>query len=865
MTRDAISMPRCAGARLALGGSGLFERWLTRPQPAAKKLEMQRWSGGNGSGWVVGLVSLVLFVHCGSSERTSEPAKPGAGGEAGQPAEQPEAGHAAVPSRAGSPAGGASSSGGVGGGPIATGGHGGSEAGQGPTPAAGQGGVAESGGGGEGGTAIVEAGAGGESACTLPQGAPGSGEQLAFQVASDYATFASYVGLPFELVDLDGDTYLDAVMALTSGGKLAILRGTQAGTFLPVTELVFPYVVGAVAHDVNGDGIVDLFMHQSGLALGQNQALLALGKGDGSFGDPKALYALSGHGLPRFHDLVGDDSLDLVVPRGGFNEVNVYQGDGLGGFTLALTLPLTAPPQTLELADLDGDLAPDLVVTAQVGQTQSLLIAWGKAQGGFEPFASQSLSTLFGQTAEATRELHVADVDDDGDDDLLFVAPQSANLVLGSLTRTLAFSARFDADAKASGGALADLDADGKVDLVLTNMDDSLFTIRYGLGNGSFGPALEYTAGNNVSKLEVGDVDADGDLDLAFSAGQVTLVLSDGARRWRAAPVLRRGVVPGVVRLADLDRDQRLDLLSIDDTRLLVSRGDGKGGFEAEVAYPLGTKLLDAVAFHGNADAYLDVALLTQDNRFGFLAGSSSGTLAVPASLAASGYLLATGDVNEDGHVDVVTATYKFVYVHEADGNGGFTRKTAHDQGVSFASLSLQDVDGDQHLDALLAGYDTSDVTILRGAGDGTFTPSNGKLDLTYGGTQILAEDFTGDCRTDLLVNQFSSVDSLLLFTAQDAGVFDAPKILPSNYGVEMASADLDRDGWLDAVLVHFGVSACQLELNQGGGTFSRRLFGCSRVNHLAIGDLNRDGRQDIVLSHDTPGYISVALNRSQP
>ena len=78
-----------------------------------------------------------------------------------------------------------------------------------------------------------------------------------------------------------------------------------------------------------------------------------------------------------------------------------------------------------------------------------------------------------------------------------------------------------------------------------------------------------------------------------------------------------------------------------------------------------------------------------------------------------------------------------------------------------------------------------------------------------------------------------------------------------------MASADLDRDGWLDAVLVHFGVSSCQLELNQGDGTFSRHLFGCRSVNHLATGDLDGDGRQDIVLSHDVPGYISVALNRS--
>ena len=824
---------------------------------------MQWRSGGRGAEWLVGLVSVALLTHCGSSERSGEPQAPGMGGESGQASVQPQAGEGAVAGVAGSSVGGTTGGAGVGGGVVALGGDGGAAAGQGA--AAGEGGmaVAGAGGAGDGGTPSGEAGAGGEVACELPDGPPGSGEQLAFQVAKDYATFASTVGLPFELVDLNDDTYLDAVMALGSGGKLAVLRGTQAGTFLPVTELSFPYVVGAVAHDVNDDGFVDLFMHQSGLALGQNQALLALGNGDGTFAEAKPLYALSGHGLPLFADLVGDGAIDLVVPRGGFNEVSVYQGDGLGAFSSVLTLALTAPPQTLQLADLDGDLAPDLVVTAQIGQTQSLLIAWGKAQGGFEPFVSQSLSTLFGQTAEATRELQVADVNDDGADDLLFVAPKSASLVFGSDTRTPAFSARFDARAKASGGALSDLDEDGNVDLVLTNMDDSLLTIRYGAGNGSFGAAMEYTAGNNVSKIRVGDLDADGDLDLAFSAGQVTVVLGEGARRWRAAPVLRRGAVPGVVRLADFDRDQRLDLLSIDDTRLLVSVGNGKGGFEAEAVFALGTKLRDAAAFHGNADRDLDVAVITQDNRLGFLAGSGDGTLTLPASFAESGYLLATGDVNEDGHTDVVTATYKFLYVHEADGSGGFVRHTAFDQGVSFSSLTLRDIDGDQHLDALLAGYDTSDVTIFRGLGDGTFTPLADKLDISYGGTQILADDFTGDCRSDLLVNQFSSVDSLLLFSAQAGGGFSAPQVLPSNYGVEMASADLDRDGWLDAVLVHFGVSACQLELNQGGGAFSRHLFGCSRVNHLAIGDLDEDGRQDIVLSHDVPGYISVALNRS--
>lgn len=95
------------------------------------------------------------------------------------------------------------------------------------------------------------------------------------------------------------------------------------------------------------------------------------------------------------------------------------------------------------------------------------------------------------------------------------------------------------------------------------------------------------------------------------------------------------------------------------------------------------------------------------------------------------------------------------------------------------------------------------------------------------------------------------------------AGGAAAP--LPSNYGTELAGADLDRDGWLDAVLVYPGVSGCQLEINQGGGKLERQVFGCSAVDHLALGDVDGDGRPDIVLSHGNPGYISVALNRSQP
>ncbi|MGC4070598.1 MAG: VCBS repeat-containing protein [Polyangiaceae bacterium] len=360
-------------------------------------------------------------------------------------------------------------------------------------------------------------------------------------------------------------------------------------------------------------GISDLLGFQSNLS--QNRALVALGNGDGTFGAPTPIFDLSSHGNAQFYDLVGDSSIDLTVGHYS-NQIQLYEGDGLGGFTLASTLTSSATIRDYIVADLDGDKYDDMVVASTIGtSTQQLEIAWGLGSGKFSAFSKFDLSTLIGQTAKPPTDLLAGDLNQDQIQDLVIVDALGVNLLLGSADRALVFRKRIAPFDSVSGAALADLDGDGHLDLALSNYTSGLLTLYYGFGSGSFSDPFEYSSGSMGSAIRTGDIDADGDIDLVLSSGSMTVVRNLGARHWQAAPVIRRGTSPTLVRLADLNHDARLDLLSVEGTNLLVSLGDGTGKFSSATTYAVGEKLVDIEFLNANVDGHLDVAFTTNKNR----------------------------------------------------------------------------------------------------------------------------------------------------------------------------------------------------------------------------------------------------------
>jgi hypothetical protein len=226
--------------------------------------------------------------------------------------------------------------------------------------------------------------------------------------------FAAVVG------DFNGDGKPDLATPNLGGNSVSILQGNGDGTF--VARLVFKIQVGGGAGplavgDLNGDGKFDLvepFFSCAADCPGDSAAVL-LGNGDGRF-QPAVNYFLGGGSKPlavALGDFNHDGFLDMVAANVFGNVVGVLLGNGNGTFQSAVTYLVGGGPQSLDVADFNGDGKSDLAV-ASFDNTVSILL--GNGDGTFQP----ALIQPFSANPEAVK---AGDFDGDGKVDLAVATP----------------------------------------------------------------------------------------------------------------------------------------------------------------------------------------------------------------------------------------------------------------------------------------------------------------------------------------------------------------------------------------------------------------------------------------------------------
>jgi hypothetical protein len=421
-------------------------------------------------------------------------------------------------------------------------------------------------------------------------------------------------------------------------------------------------------------------------------------------------------------------------------------------------------------------LAPTSAKPGRLGLTLTIR-GVGFVSGSVVQWNGQALPTTFVSAESVTAAVPASSLAQSGTGIVTVVNPTpgggSSNLAFFEVTATtpsaIMFEKRTYTPTNTNSLVAGDFNGDGKLDLAVST--GATLSILLGKGDGTFNVTTFPTTAQFVGTLVAGDFNGDGKLDLAFPDpfhNLVHLLLGNGDGTFTEVSTTAVGTDPVWAAAGDFNGDGRLDLAVVNRAGANVSilLGNGDGTFSRKPSVKVGTKPNAVTVADFNGDGKLDLAVVnSSSNNVSILLGAGDGTFILKSSPAtgASPYGIVASDFNGDGKVDLA--------VTNTCGNA-----------TSCSPLA------------------SGSVSVLLGAGDGTFTVTSKVLTNYHKPLGIAAGDFNADGKTDLAVVGLSESSALIL-PGNGKGVFGTP--IGMNGGASptagyVAVGDFNGDGRLD-------------------------------------------------------------------
>jgi FG-GAP-like repeat/Bacterial pre-peptidase C-terminal domain len=671
----------------------------------------------------------------------------------------------------------------------------------------------------------------------------------------------------------NGDAHWDLAVANSGSNDVSILMGGANGTFQPAVNIpVGSSPVGIVTGDF-GNGRIDIATVNSG----SNDVSVLMNQAGGSFAGEVRFAAGAQPLAIAAGDFNGDGRLDLATANSGANSISVLAGLGGGAFAAPVSLAVGQSPTALIAADLNGDGRLDLACTNGADRTVTALL--GRGDGTFVS-ADQFSANAIGSTPT------LADVTGDGTADSIvlnragqiLVRPGRANepgafdaarivnpgrparafTIVESAGRRLiaAIDLRSDSASlysiEANGVATlagqlqtdlqpvriaaADLNGDGRQDLVVANAGTANVSIFMATAAGGFAAATMQGATDHPTELTLVDLTGDMRPDIVLTdevAGTVTVLMNQGAGDF-AAPIHYRATTgqagfdlnstgaadllsrdgAGSIVAGDFSENGTIDLVVVDrgDASLTFLEGDGRGGFLAPVRIVAGARPAIVRAGHFFPGGHLDLAVLDADNH---------------------------------------TLT-----ILRGDGHGGFVASGQYDAGNLPDGLSVGDFDRNGIAD-LVVGNQFGDVMALPGNGNGTFQP------FTRVGHRIAIAvgDVTGNGQQSWLVTD-QSRDRLVLQIGGTTPGFTQDRTDGVISPGAAKLADINGDGIADMIVANSGGNNVLVYLGLGLGEFAAPTSFYAGTNpvDVQVADVNGDGRPDVIVTNQGSNDVSILL-----
>ncbi len=679
---------------------------------------------------------------------------------------------------------------------------------------------------------------------------------------------------------------LKAMLGVVVCGCGVAMGGEPVGVSLFGDDLVFdsdPSVAGDPSAvrigDMNGDGIDDIVtMHDTG------EFEIRHGDGAGGFSGP-VLGEIDIFGTYLEFEILdanGDALNDLVVvsEAGGIFVVMVNMGGGV--FERTLVTWNGSITNHLVSGDLDNDGDRDLVVIDRFLDAYTVVLNHGAK--GMEVFADVPCGDRPSGGA-------MGDVNGDGLVDLVITIAHEYTVEVylntgdpGLGSSMLAFDDRYSVGALPWGANLADMDGDGDLDIVCSNLDSEDVSVLMNHGDGTFAPESFYTLGDDFQDTKIADVDGDGDLDVVcrfedFRAQFSVVLFNDGSGVLGAPVYGPSGREDVGIALGDLNGDGRMDLVSASDisgsTRVFFGREGGMYG--AGRRYVRGDGLAPTMtefarSFWVDCDGedgeefVLHEIEPTRLRIYGFDAQSGFTSLGVIENVGFH-FDIETQvvDLDADGDEDLYvhdTLAGRLTFYENVE--GGLFELRGSQSGFFKDLLMARDFDQDGDLDLMFRTFSSPDYSlwVLRNEGGFDFELQE---PVFLGGfvQEFEFADVNGDTFIDLVGFVNSPDERTVVMEGDGLGGFGAQLLYNSFMDADSIELlDYEGDGDIDVKLVGLvpgqGRRAVGIMKNiSGTGQFNQReyFYFDEGLDGTQI-DLDGDGVLDFGIFTDEPGFV---------
>lgn len=643
--------------------------------------------------------------------------------------------------------------------------------------------------------------------------------------------------------------------------------------FLPSSfnsKIVFPtgnlsYPLEAATGDFDGDGKADI------VVAGNSKKILSIFKntstsGNVSFAPVMDISMGTGNmrGYLTVADIDGDNKLDIITIVGS-NVITVFRNISTGGnidFAPKADFTMSANVYGIAVADFNGDGRLDISAILASNLVAILRNTSSPGSTSFAPATNFASST-------SPVNITAADIDGDNKTDIVVLHNSSTTVsILRNISSngTIGFAPKVDLAILPFPVfvSVGDLDADGKKEIVISsgttsaNSYISIFKNNSTVGNISFASRIDSSAANSPRGLAISDMNGDGKPEISV------------ANHWKSLSIFKNNSSSGTISFetrVDYNTDsvtQGICVVDLDGdgiNEIGVTAGNSFTVFKSKFEEPV---IYSFTPTTGDAGTTITITGLNFSNVNSVSVGGvsvSSFTILSPTMISAIIGTIGTGAM--DVRVTNPYGTYSLggfysgisiSYFSPYEGpigtyvtiSGEHFSANAADNSVYFGAVKAN---------VIFASPTSITVTVPIGATYAPLTVTTGKL--TAQADRPFNVTFAGGG---------------VPFTTSSFTMLPSISTLPKS-PFNIVSGDLDGDGITDLVISHTSTNTMSVHRNTtvgGSVSFSAQEYSVGNVAgssnvRVALGDIDGDGKLDVISSHDNSAKISVFRNTSVP